>query len=82
MLQKFDEAFNNPKSYKKEFHIFMVIEKDRWGEQIINFFKENITQLPNLTINIVLINSLNELIDETYKTILDIAEEVINDFEE
>lgn len=51
------------------------------GEQIIELFKENITELPNLTINIVLINSLNELIDETYDTILNIAEELINDFE-
>ena len=82
LLQKFDDAIKNQNSYKKEFHIFMIIEKNRWGEQIIEFFKENSTQLPNLTINIVLINSLNDLIDETYDIILDIAEEVINDFEE
>ena len=45
-----------------------------------NFFKEQSTKLPNLIINIVLIDSLNELIDETYEIILDIAEDVINDF--
>ena len=82
LLQIFDDAFNNPKSYKKEFHIFMIMEKDRWSELIIDFFKEKSTELPNLTINIVLINSLNELIDETYDIILDIAEDVVNDFEE
>lgn len=82
LLQKFDDAIKNPNSYKKEFHIFMIMEKKRWGEQIIDFFKENSTELPNLTINIVLINSLNDLIDETYELILDIAEDVINDFEE
>lgn len=82
LLQKFDYAFKNPRSYKKEFHIFMVMEKNRWCEQIIDFFKEKNTALPNLTINIVLINSLNELIDETYEIILNIAEEVINDFKE
>ena len=49
---------------------------------VIEFFKENITELPNLTINIVLINSLNELIDETYKIILDIAEDVIDDYKD
>lgn len=80
LLQKFDYAIKNPDNYKKEFHIFMIIEKNRWGEKIIEFFKEKITELPNLTINIVLINSLNELIDETYEIILDIAEDVINDF--
>lgn len=80
LLQKFDEAFNNPYSYKKEFHIFMIMEKSRWGEQIIDFFKETPTELPNLTIDIVLINSLDDLIDETYEIILDIAEDVINDF--
>ena len=82
LLQKFDDAIKNPDSYKKEFHIFMIMEKNRWGEQIIEFFKENITELPNLTINIVLINSLNELIDETYKIILDIAEDVIDDYKD
>lgn len=82
LLQIFDDAFNNPESYKKEFHIFMIMEKSRWGEPIIDFFKEKSTELPNLTINIVLINSLNELIDETYDIILDIAEDVVNDFKE
>jgi len=80
LLQNFDNAIKNPDSYKKEFHIFMIMEKDRWGEPIIDFFKEKSTELPNLTINIVLINSLNDLIDETYEIILDIAEDVINDF--
>ena len=82
LLQKFDDAIKNPSTYKKEFHIFMIMEKNRWGEQIIDFFKENSTELPNLTVNIVLINSLNDLIDETYEIILDIAEDVINDFKE
>ena len=80
LLQKFDNAIKNPNSYKKEFHIFMIMEKSRWGEQIIDFFKETPTELPNLTIDIVLINSLDALIDETYEIILDIAEDVINDF--
>ena len=78
----FDEAFNNSDSYKKEFHIFMIMEKNSWNEQIIDFFKEESTELPNLTIDIVLINSLNELIDETYECILNIAEDLINDFKE
>lgn len=82
LLEKFDNAIKNPDSYKKEFHIFMIMEKNRWGDEIIDFFKENITSLPNLTINIVLINSLNNLIDETYELIPDIAEDVINDFKE
>lgn len=82
LFQIFDDAIKNPNSYKKEFHIFMIMEKNRWDEQIIEFFKENITELPNLIINIVLINSLNELIGETYEIILDIAEDIINDFEE
>lgn len=79
LLQIFDDAIKS-NNYKKEFHIFMIMEKRRWGEQIINFFKEKNTELPNLTINIVLINSLNELIDETYEIILEIAEDMINDF--
>lgn len=82
LLQKFDDAIKNPDSYNKEFHIFMIMEKSRWGEPIIEFFKEKSTELPNLTINIVLINSLNELIDETYEIILEIAEDVVNDFKE
>lgn len=81
LLQKFDDAFNNPENYEKEFHIFMIMEKNKWQEQIIEFFKEDITQLPNLTINIVLINSLNNIIDETYEIIPKIAEDIINDFE-
>lgn len=82
LLQKFDDAIKKPNSYKKEFHIFMIMEKNRWGEPIIDFFKEKSTELPNLTINIVLIDSLNALIEETYEIILHIAEDVINDYEE
>ena len=82
LLQVFDDAFNDSDSYEKEFHIFMIMEKNRWDESIIEFFKEKSIELPNLTINIVLINSLNELIDETYEIILDIAEDVVNDFKE
>ena len=82
LFEKFDESIKNPDNYEKEFHIFMIIEKNRWGDQIIDFFKEKSTVLPNLTINIVLIDSLDDLIDETYEMILNIAEDVINDFEE
>lgn len=82
LLEKFDDAIKNPDSYKKEFHIFMIMEKCRWEEKIIDFFKKETTELPNLTINIVLINSLNELIDETYEIILEIAEDVVNDFKD
>ena len=45
LFQIFDDAIKNPNSYKKEFHIFMIMEKNRWGEQIIEFFKENIKYL-------------------------------------
>ncbi len=69
--------FKNFKKSNKEFHIFMIMEKSRWGEDILRLFKNETIELPNLSINIFLINNLNQLINRTYETIPEIAEEVV-----
>lgn len=42
LLQIFDYAIKNPNSYKKEFHIFMIMEKNRWESKLSNYLKKTL----------------------------------------
>lgn len=77
LLSLFDEAIRNPKSYSKNFHIFLIFEKNIWSEEILKVLDNINIKLPNLTTNVVLINSLKDLIKETYSLIPEVAEEVV-----
>jgi len=77
LVSLFDKAIKDPSSYSKDFHIFLVFEKDKWNEKILEFLNFTEIKLPNLTLNVVLINSLQDLINETYELIPEVAEEVV-----
>lgn len=77
LIDLFDQALLDPNFYNKEFHIFFVFEKNKWREECLEILNIEKIKLPNLTINIVLINSLKELISDTYSLIPKCAEEVV-----
>lgn len=77
LAKVFKDYFRNFTNKNREFHIFMIMEEKRWGEDILRLFRNENIILPNLTINILLIDHLEDLIKNTYELIPEIAEEVI-----
>lgn len=73
----FDKAIRDPRSYSKDFHIFLIFERDKWREEILDFLDGIEVKSPNLTLNVVKINSLKDLIKETYSLVPRVAEEVV-----
>lgn len=73
----FDKAIRDPRSYSKDFHIFLIFERDKWREEILDFLDGIEIKSPNLTLNVVKINSLKDLIKETYLLVPKVAEEVV-----
>jgi len=73
----FCKAIRDPKSYSKDFHIFLIFEKDKWKEDILKNLDNIQVELPNLTLNVVLINSLKDLINEAYSLVPEVAEEIV-----
>jgi len=73
----FCKAIINPNFYSKDFHIFLIFEKDKWKEDILKKLNDIEIKLPNLTLNVVLISSLKDLIKETYSLVPEVAEEIV-----
>lgn len=73
----FCKAIINPSFYSKEFHIFLIFEKGKWKEDILKNLNAIEIELPNLTLDVVLINSLEDLIEETYLLVPEVAEEIV-----
>lgn len=74
----FNKAILEPTSYDRHFQIFLIFEKKVWNEEIIDFLKSQTLALPNLIVNVVLIDSLKELIDLSYNLTEQIAEQALN----
>lgn len=78
LMDLFDNALLFPASYSKDFHIFFVFEQRRWKEECLKVFTdEKLKKVSNLTINIVLIDSLGDLIEDTYLLVPQAAEDVV-----
>jgi len=78
LMDLFDKFIIDPDSYSKNFQIFLVFDKNQWDEDILEYVDNNVNvNLPNLTINVVLIDSLRDLIDESYSIVLEVAKEVV-----
>jgi len=73
----FCKAIINPSFYSKDFHIFLIFEKSKWKEDILKNLNDIEIELPNLTLNVVLISSLNDLIKEAYSLVPEVAEEIV-----
>ena len=77
LVNLFDKAIRDPKSYSRDFHIFLIFEKNKWKEEVLEILDTIEVVLPNLTLNVVLISSLKDLIKETYSLVPEVAEEVV-----
>jgi hypothetical protein len=78
LMDLFDNAVIHPTSYTKDFRIFFIFEKEKWKEECLEIFDiEKIKELPTLTINIVLIDYLKDLIDNTYLLVPKAAKEIV-----
>lgn len=73
----FDKAIVDPESYSKDFHIFLIFEKGKWKEDILKNLNDIEIELPNLTLDVVLIKYLKDLIKETYSLVPEVAEEIV-----
>lgn len=72
----FDKAILEPSSYKRNFQIFLIFEKDKWENEILKELSSIKMSLPNLLVNVVLIESMKQLIEDTYELLPEIAKEV------
>lgn len=77
LVNLFDKAIRDPKSYSKDFHIFLIFEKNKWKEEVLEILDTIEVVLPDLTLNVVLISSLKNLIKETYSLVPEVAEEIV-----
>lgn len=79
LMQILDDALKSPDSYSKNFHIFFLFDKEKWKEECLDFFDKNkLKNKPNLNVHIFLINSLKDLIVDTYDLIPEYAGEIVN----
>ncbi|MBF4468613.1 MAG: DUF1837 domain-containing protein [Methanobrevibacter arboriphilus] len=78
-MELFDNALLDPKSYNKDFEIFIVIEKDVYKPDILDALHEEDINLPNLNLNLLLIDSMKDLFENTYKQVGTVAEDFVYD---
>lgn len=78
LLDLFDRARKHPGVYSKDYQVFFVVEEKHWRDEfleIIDMAKS--FKLPNLTVNMLLIDSMENLIHDTYAMIPKVAEELV-----
>lgn len=77
MADKFSKVYKNMDKYNKEFQIFLIFEKSSWDDVALDNLHNLPPSLQNLHINVFLIDNLKELVDDTYKQILKVGEEIV-----
>lgn len=82
LADKFDTALEDPDSYYRDYQIFLIFEKNKWKEDILEVLDDIKVKLPDLIVNVVLIDSLKELVDHTYKLAPEGAVEVCSNGKE
>lgn len=77
---KFKDIVKNPKNYNKKFELFLIVEKDKFIEEILTDLNEFPPQLAPLSVTIILINNLSSLVSRTWDDIeLVLVNKLIND---
>lgn len=77
MSDKYDEIFDNINKYKKEFQIFLIIEKSIWNEDILQNLHDMSPKLRDLHVNVLLIENLKDVIEDTYNMSIKVGEELV-----
>jgi hypothetical protein len=71
--KKYNDVVNNPKEYKKSFEIILVIEKDKFNENILTTLNTLPATVAPLEVTVVLINNLGDLVNKSFKEATDYA---------
>lgn len=74
---KYDEIFNNIDKYKKEFQIFLILEKSIWNEEVLKTLHDIPPELHDLHVNVLLIENLKDVIEHTYNMSIEVGEELV-----
>ena len=66
---KFKDIVKNPQKYNRKFEIFLIIEKSKFIDEILQELNELPPQLEPLNITLVLIDNLSDLVRNTWQDI-------------
>ncbi|PCJ24523.1 MAG: hypothetical protein COA97_09760 [Flavobacteriales bacterium] len=66
---KFKDIVKNPQNYNKKFELFLIVEKDKFIEDILTELDELPPQLDPLSVTIILIDDLRTLVNRTWEDI-------------
>ncbi|WP_349673091.1 Hachiman antiphage defense system protein HamA [Lacrimispora sp.] len=77
MSDKYDALIKEPNSINMDYHSFIIMEKGLWKSDILDCLDDEIVKFDDVYINILLIDNMKNLIDETYRRVEKIAEEVV-----
>ena len=79
VMELFDKALLDPKSYNKDFDIFILIDKDEYNDDILDTLDNIDIELPNLNLNLLLIDSMKNFFMNSYSHVGTIAEDFVYD---
>jgi hypothetical protein len=66
---KFKDIVKNPQNYNKKFELFLIVEKDKFTDIILNELNNLPPKLDPLNVTIVLIDNLGSLVNKTWHDI-------------
>ncbi|MBN2616578.1 MAG: DUF1837 domain-containing protein [Bacteroidales bacterium] len=66
---KFKDLVKNPQNYNKNFELFLIVEKDKFIDEILTDLNELPPELEPLTVTIILIDRLSSLVKRTWEDI-------------
>jgi len=73
-----DDALLHPETYTVEYDIFLIIDKSLWNKSALDQINSLESLLDPLNTNVVLINGLRDLIEDTYSSCEIVGEEILN----
>jgi len=66
---KFKDIVKNPQNYNKKFELFLIVEKDKFIDDVLIELNELPPQLDPLSVTVILIDDLRSLVNNTWKDI-------------
>jgi hypothetical protein len=69
---KFKDIVKNPQNYNKKFELFLIVEKDKYIEDILIELNSLPPQIAPLNVTIILIDNLENLVNKTWTDIEDV----------
>ena len=78
--KKLKDIVLNPTNYKKEFELFLIVEKSKYIDKILQELNNLPPELTPLNITVVLIDNLSDLVKKTWQDIEDVLiDKIINE---